>query len=235
MQGIFRYAHESEKVPKGFRFVKCGAHHGRNGYGMLVKEFDMADNREKDDFYPTPPYATEALMNHCTWLDSGFPHKFDYDYWEPACGDGAISKVLEEAGYRVYSTDLIDRGYGESGVDFLLETKIRAPWIVTNPPYKLANEFVKHAQWLVDSDPDADGHAMLLRLAFLEGQKRYEEIFSKFPPSHVYVFSKRLTMIRGDHDAAWYGSGKMAFAWFVWERTDKWHSSNKTEMHWIND
>lgn len=233
MKLICRYAHEDAPVPEGWEFRKLGGHHGANGYGVLT----MADNREKDDFYPTPPYATQALMNHCPWFEGGFMHDYDYDYWEPACGDGAISEVLKDAGWRVYSTDLIDRGYGDAtGVDFLMETKMHAPWLVTNPPYKLANDFVKHAQWLVDSDPEAHGHAMLLRLAFLEGQKRYTEIFSQFPPSHVYVFSKRLTMIRGDHEAAWYGSGKMAFAWFVWERTDKYHPEGQTtEMHWIND
>jgi hypothetical protein len=60
---------------------------------------------------------------------------FEGDIWEPACGDGAISKVLETAGYRVVSTDLIDRGYGAGGHNFLKSTKPLAKNIITNPPY----------------------------------------------------------------------------------------------------
>ena len=71
---------------------------------------------------------------------------------------------------------------------------------------------------------------MLLRLAFLEGQGRHDKIFTRKRPSKVMVYSKRLTMIRGDHDEAWYGSGKMAFAWFIWDRWDR-----DTVLTWIND
>ena len=72
--------------------------------------FNQKNNRVKNDFYPTPPEATEILLNKFT---------FNGDIWECACGDGSMSKVLEQKGYDVYSSDLIDRGYGESGVDFL--------------------------------------------------------------------------------------------------------------------
>lgn len=63
------------------------------------------------DFYPTPSWATKALIDH---------EDFEGSIWEPACGDGAISKTLEGyGGYDVTSTDLYDRGYGEGGVDFI--------------------------------------------------------------------------------------------------------------------
>src|SRR5882757_893058 len=78
------------------------------------------------DFYPTPPEATRALLS---------VEQFGGSIWEPACGDGAISSVLTDAGHFVISTDLIDRGYGDGGVDFLSETAPRAKHIVTNPPY----------------------------------------------------------------------------------------------------
>lgn len=86
-----------------------------------------AANREKDDFYPTPDAATMALLSR---------EQFDPDVWEPACGDGAISRIFEAAGHRVVSTDLVDRGYGEPRVDFLMESRLLAPHIVTNPPFK---------------------------------------------------------------------------------------------------
>lgn len=65
--------------------------------------------RERDDFYPTPPHATQTLLDMV---------KFEGDVWECACGDEAISKVLEQNGFKVYSSDLFDRGYGDVGVDF---------------------------------------------------------------------------------------------------------------------
>lgn len=82
--------------------------------------------REPFEFYPTPPEATRALLS---------VERFEGSIWEPACGDGAISRELEAAGYEVISTDLIDRGYGTGGVDFLKTTEPLARNIVTNPPY----------------------------------------------------------------------------------------------------
>jgi len=66
--------------------------------------------REGRDFYATPAWVTEALLQHVT---------FRGPVWEPCCGDGAMSRVIEQAGYRVHSSDLVDRGYGEAGIDFL--------------------------------------------------------------------------------------------------------------------
>ena len=226
---ICRYSHEDAPVPDGWEFRKLHGHHGANGYGVLV----MPDNREKDDYYPTPPEATKAMMGRCPWLVYGDKEN-DYDVWEPACGEGHMSKVFEEHGLRTYSTDLVDRGYGDAhGVDFLMEQKSHAPWIVTNPPYKLANEFVKHAYKLQVENPQGEGFIFLLRLAFLEGQKRYTEIFKDMPPTKVLVHTKRLTLIRGDHEEAWYGSGKTAMAWFVWEIDPFTKETNQPSIMWI--
>ena len=172
-------------------------------------------SREKDDFYPTPPSAVYPLLNI---------ERFDGSVWEPACGDGAMADAIKDYGYDVVSTDLVDRGYGKSGVDFLMEREALADNIMTNPPYKLAQEFIQHA-----IDLGVKKHVWLLRLAFLEGVKRFNELYAYNPPARLYVFSKRQTMIRGDHDSAWYGSGKMAFMYAVW---DKDHKGN-TELDWI--
>ena len=82
-------------------------------------------DRVKNDFYATPSNATEELLKRET---------FDGSIWECACGDGAISKLLIEKGYEVYSSDLIDRGYGETGIDFLKSNK-KFDNIITNPPF----------------------------------------------------------------------------------------------------
>lgn len=109
------------------------------GVAYARQQTDDPVNREKNDFYPTWPGATEALLR---------VESFDGPIWEPACGEGDMSSVLERAGYAVESTDLIERGYGESRVDFLMEHLPRAPNIVTNPPFGLAKEFVDKALYL---------------------------------------------------------------------------------------
>lgn len=178
---------------------------------------DSMSDRQKDDWYPTPPEATEALLS-C--------EQFTGLIWEPACGDGAISEHLKLHDYDVVSTDLNSYGYpdAQTNIDFLMERQPLADTIITNPPYKLAGEFISHA-----IDLGVETHAWLLRLAFLEGKARYQTLYSKHPPAAVYVFSQRLTMIRGDHDESWYGSGKMAFCWMVWRKD--W--SGTPQLGWI--
>ena len=102
-----------------------------------------------------------------------------------------MSKVLQEAGYSVLSTDLIDRGFGESGIDFLLDYTTTADNIVTNPPFKLAEPFVRHA--LARSRRKV---AMLARLAWLEGKGR-KRLYAESPIARVWVFSERVPMLRG--------------------------------------
>ncbi len=160
--------------------------------------------RHKDDFYATPAPATHALLD---------AESFEGSIWEPACGDGAISKVLAARGHDTTSTDLVDRGYrfGQHGVDFLMETKPLARNIVTNPPFKLANEFVRKALDLTTGKV-----AMLLKVGFLEGKGR-ADIHEKL--SRVWVFRARQTFLRGGSEAIkMNGAGGMiAYGWFVWE------------------
>ena len=160
--------------------------------------------REANDFYKTPASCTVALLA---------VESFTTPVWEPACGDGAISGPLLDAGHQVVSTDLVDRGYGASRRDFLMEQRLLAPAIITNPPFKLADEFVLHALHL-----GAVKVAMFMRLAWLEGSGRHGRLWSRHPPARVWVFSKRQTLWRGDDPAARENGGAIAFAWFVWER-----------------
>ena len=170
--------------------------------------------RQKDDFYPTPREAVEALIR---------AEKLPTDIWECACGDGSISEPLKTAGHNVISTDLNNWDYGTTGVDFLMELKPLAPAVVTNPPYKLANEFVIKCM-----NMKLPYFAMLLRLAFLEGKQRRAEIYNRQPPARVHVFSERLTMWRGDEEQPEGSSGFIAFAWFVWEQ-----GNTDTKLRWL--
>jgi hypothetical protein len=159
-------------------------------------------NREKDDFYQTPRAGTLALLS---------VEDFDGAIWEPACGDGAISEVLKERGHDVFSSDLVDRGYGLYNVDFLMEYRFWAPNIVSNPPFKLAVPFIEKALDLTTGKV-----AFLFRLAFLEGMER-RKLFESTPLKNVWVFSKRLAVHRAGDARNSLAGGMIAFAWFVWE------------------
>jgi len=189
------------------------------GAAYAQAQRDDSANRETHDFYPTWPAATEALLS---------VERFEGPIWEPACGDGAMSRVLEAAGHEVISTDLIDRGYGEGGRDFLMEWAPRAPNIVTNPPFRWAIEFTDRAlqltrpqAWLVggipsDHDQCTRKVCLFLRLAFLEGVER-GQWFKTTPLARVWVMSRRVPIQRGRMADESESGGMMAFAWFVWE------------------
>jgi hypothetical protein len=165
-------------------------------------------NERKNDLYESPPEAVTALLR---------AEKLPEVIWEPACGPGAIVRVLRGAGHQVYATDLVDYSspdQDESKWDFLSERQlpIGVQAIVTNPPFKNAGEFVAHALRLCPKV------IMLLRLAFLESEKR-RPILDTGHLARVYVFRKRLPMM---HRHGWNGptnsNSGMAFAWFVWDR-----------------
>ena len=173
--------------------------------------------RAEHDYYATEPKAMELLLAE---------EIFAPNVWECACGEGHLSKVLEDKGYKVRSTDLIYRGFGESEcIDFLKES---AEWngdIITNPPYRYALDFVKKALNLV-----ADGHkvAMFLRLQFLEGKSR-KQFFLDNPPKRVYVSSSRLNCaLNGNFENS--NTSAIAYAWFVWEKG----YTGDTIIKWIN-
>jgi hypothetical protein len=172
-----------------------------------------AENREANDFYPTHPGATKALLS---------VEPFEGPIWEPACGEGDITRVLEEAGHTVISTDLVDRGFGEARRDFLMEWQPQAPNIITNPPFKLASEFVEKSLSLTTGKV-----AMFLRLAFLEGVER-GGIFPSQPLARVWVMSRRVPMWRGEVRNE-IGS-LMAMAWFVWDHSH----SGRPQLGWLD-
>jgi hypothetical protein len=184
-------------------------YHLNGGFKPTTKRF--AD-LEGADFFPTPAWATHALIEN---------ERFSGDIWESACGNGAMSNVLEYTGQTVISSDLYDRGYGEAGVDFL-EPKYRAANIITNPPYNAAEGFVRSG--LNASDRK---FALLLRLAFLEGANRQRTIFTQSPPNRVWVFSERITFYPAG--AIQKGSGTTAYAWFVWDKD----AASGTELKWF--
>jgi len=165
-------------------------------------------DRIDNDFYPTPEIATNKL------LEKEF---FKGNIWECACGDGAISKILIEKNYNVYSSDLINRGYGESGIDFLKTNKVFDN-IITNPPFKLSLEFALHGFKSVKNKL-----VLFQKLVFLEGIKRKQELFSLNKLKNIYVISNRLKF------KGYKTGGLMCFAWFVFDV----NYNGKPTIDWI--
>jgi hypothetical protein len=181
--------------------------------------------RETNDYYATEPKALELLLQ----LEAFHPY-----VWECACGEGHLSEVLKSHGYKVKSSDIVDRGYkGTETLDFLKVKKgdIKQDFsrdIITNPPYKFAKEFVKHA---LDISMDSTKIAMFLKVQFLEGKAR-RKLFDKYPPKVIYVASSRLLCAKnGEFQKMRDGGGSaVAYAWFIWEKGFK----GDTIVRWFN-
>lgn len=167
-------------------------------------------DREENDFYATDPNSLYILLDKLK--EDKF--KLHNKIWECACGKGHLSKVLKSKGYEVWSTDIVNRGYGELFFDFLTATNNLVYCdILTNPPYKYATEFVKKALEI-----QAKGYytIMFLKIQFLEGQAR-QKLFKKYPPKYIYVNSKRqLCAMNGEFEK--YTATAICYCWFIWEK-----------------
>ena len=152
-------------------------------FSMLAASNHSETDRVDNDYYATPPDAVKELLKR---------EKFNTYIWECAVGGGHIADVLKEYGYKVKSSDVVDRGYSDTEIaDFLLTERDKNDFsrdIITNPPYSMATEFVKHA---LDISMDSTKVAMFLKIQFLESKKRYE-LFKEYPPKRVYVFVNRV-------------------------------------------
>jgi hypothetical protein len=186
-------------------------------YMTLGASNHTVKEREENDFYATEPKAIDVLLS---------VEQFNKLIWEPACGDGSLSKRLEELNYEVVSTDLIDRGYGSGGYNFLTMTKRFGGDIITNPPYKFAYEFVEKGIELTKNKL-----ALFLKIQFLEGKAR-KQLFLRHPPKFVYVSSSRLLCAKNANFKGMIdgGGSAVAYAWFVWYKD--WQGD--TVLKWVN-
>jgi hypothetical protein len=178
--------------------------------------------RVDNDFYATSPDSVRALLD--TYDIEG------ETFYEPCVGQGHIAGVLKEyfPTSEVYGTDLIDRGYGDGIFDFVKENwedrlDLQIPknvdWIITNPPFKLAKEFITNSLLRANK-----GVAMFLKIQFLEGVNRRDWL-KNTPLKYVYVFSARQrTLNNGEEINSRTGkkwATTMCFAWFIWEQEYK--------------
>lgn len=183
---------------------------GNSIYKILGASSHTAEERQQDDYYATDPKALKMLLERET---------FSPYVWECSCGGGHLSNVLKVQGYKVKSSDIVNRGFEDTQIiDFLKVQRedIKNDFsrdIITNPPYKYAKEFVEKA---LEISNDSVKIAMFLKLTFLEGQARYD-LFKINPPKKVYVFSKRIICAKnGEFEKC--ESSAVAYAWFIWEK-----------------
>lgn len=175
--------------------------------------------RENDDYYATDPIAIDVLLKE---------EKFNNNVWECACGEGHLSERLKEHGYNVKNTDIIYRGYGQGGIDFLQQVEQFDGDIITNPPYKYAREFIEKALELI---PEGNKIAMFLKLQFIEGKTR-RKLYDCHPPKVIYASSSRILCAKNaEFEKMKAGGGSaIAYAWYVWEKGYK----GNTVLKWIN-
>ena len=193
---------------------------GKSVFVTLGASNHTDKEREANDFYATDPIAIDKLIGSIGFIPSVV--------WECACGTGCLSERLKQYCNGVVSTDAIDRGYGQVQ-DFLLAKEMPSgcSCIITNPPYKLATEFILHALSLL---PDGGRCIMFLKTTFLEGEKRHRLLFSKYPPQRILQFSKRVLCAKNAEFQKMCKVGSaVSYAWFVWEKGYK----GETTITWI--
>lgn len=183
-------------------------------YASAITASQKTHKRKAADFYPTPPEVTQALLDYLR-LPNGA------SIWEPACGDGAMAKVMRSAGHEVYATDLReDAGYGdERGLDFLTYDvqpatgipihAVFGDWIITNPPFNLAEAFIRKA---LSITPNV---AMLLKSQYWHAKSRFS-LFETYPPSRVLPLTWRPAFLESERGK----SPLMDVSWMVWSEHD---------------
>ena len=155
--------------------------------------------RRKSDFYETPYTLTRKF------LDVEYFNK-NSTVCEPACGGGAITRVLKEH----WEDDKVTAYDQET--NFLWE-RGDYDYVITNPPFSLAFEFIQRAKLVAKSK-----FALLLPLSYLHGKKRFDEIYSdrSYGLEKVYVFTRYPMLGEALREDGKYNTGMMVYAWYVW-------------------
>jgi hypothetical protein len=204
---------------------------------MTGKNFsanNVSNKRKESDFYETPYSLTRLFLDTYTL---GFFNGNGYSshILEPACGNGAIVKVLKEYGYGDRESSVITATDLSQGIDFLTHDfgKQEFNTIITNPPYSLAMEFIKRAKSMSETNGVTE-IAMLLPLSYLHGKQRYDEIWCdrEFPLSEVYVFTRYPLLGEPLREDGKVHTGMMVYAWFVW--TNKYDVFSPS-IHWLDN
>lgn len=183
----------------------------RQGYDKNHKD------RQNNDFYATPPREVKNILQY---------EKLYGTILDNSCGEGHIIKPVKEkySNNKILATDLIDRGFGEGGYDFLSDSYPydNVDTIIMNPPFSLITEFV-----LKSLEVAKKKIVLLAQLQFLESQKRYKKIFKEYKPNRIYIYVDRVACaINGNFDKA--KSSSMTYSWIIWDKVN-----SKHKFDWI--
>ena len=172
------------------------------------------------DFYPTPAWSTRALFENVLTNWDLF-RTWQWKVYEPAAGEGHIVEVLKEYFYEhnIIASDIHDYGYKYDFIrDFVIAPPVECDFIITNPPFKLANQFIKRALEVASTCVCIFG-----KIQLLEGVNRWRQIYRQTPPSIIAPFTSRVTLYENEERDS---GGQMMFAWYIWIKdNDKWNSA----------
>lgn len=160
-------------------------------------------DRRELDFYPTPIEVTEALMMFL----KGKYELHSMSCHEPACGDGRMSDVLKLYFDNVISCDIRDTGYGEGGINYLMDASRDCDCIITNPPFNESQAFIEKAL------SESKITAMLLKSQYWHSSRR-RDMFIKNVPAYVLPLTWRPDFYFGMKS----GSPTMEVLWTVWDK-----------------
>ena len=172
------------------------------------------NQRNKHDYYSTPPYVMKALVD--TINLNGL-------ILDPCCGKGEMGKFFKSLKYKVVEIDINADNHGYGVKDDFLNFTSPVDNIVANPPFSHALEFIEHSLRLARKKV-----CMVTRLAFLETSKRHTKLFKVHPPATIILFSKRIDF-RDNNNL--FGGG-FASVWVIWDQE---HKSHKTNFVWYNN
>lgn len=184
----------------------------------------MAQRHESSsslDDFPTPPWATRAFLEN---ILGGHAELCGMSCLEPACNRGHMVSPLREYFRTVDASDIYDYGFG--GVSDFLSANHKPgsyDWVITNPPFKLAEQFVLEGLNIAQV-----GVAMLVRTVFIESVGRYERLFTQHPPSAFAQYAERVPMVKGRLDKK--ASTATGYGWIVWRKDT---TGNGTQLNWI--
>lgn len=198
-------------------------------WGVIIGLKDLSDFdsnklqkvtlRQKQDYYATHPSVTSDILDF---------EIFHNEILEPCCGGGFMAQTIQEAGYSVTASDLIDRGYGKGGVDFLISDYPVGKYdVITNPPYTNVVDFIQKALSICKNKV-----AILMPLRYLSSVERFDAIYATCPPARVYCYVNRICIAKnGEFDKYESGQNLEIYAWYIWERGFK----GETTLKWIKN
>jgi len=174
---------------------------------------NSSGKRKKSDFYETPYSLTQQFLDATQWNKAA-------STLEPACGDGAIVKVLFKNNFTNITAYDVE-------VNFLTETN-KYEQIITNPPFSLAKQFIFKSKEI------SEKFALLLPLSYLHGKERYDTVYSdrEFPLDSVYVFTRYPMLGDKLREDGKYNTGMMVYAWFLWDKNSE---NQEPVIRWLDN